>query len=92
MKSKEGGYNRTGSRTPMQWNDEKNHGFSTSDTPYLPTDNRDKAPTVANQINDRDSILSFVKELIGLHKENSALWADSEFKVLRAGYPFIFER
>jgi len=27
--SKEGGYSRTGSRTPMQWNSEKNLGFST---------------------------------------------------------------
>ena len=26
--TKEGGYFRTGSRTPMQWNDKKNHGFS----------------------------------------------------------------
>jgi len=28
LPSKEGGYIRTGSRTPMQWNGNKNHGFS----------------------------------------------------------------
>ena len=38
LRSKEGGYNRTGSRTPMQWTDAPNAGFSTADTEdlYLP--------------------------------------------------------
>ncbi len=92
LKTKEGGYIRTGSRTPMQWNNEKNHGFSVSDNPYLPTDNRANAPIVEEQEKDKNSILNFVKQLIAIHKENSALWAEGEFNVLRAGYPFIFER
>lgn len=92
LPSKEGGYIRTGSRTPMQWNNEKNHGFSTSDTPYLPTDSRDNAPTVEKQADDENSILSLVKNLINLHKSNSALHSDGEFNVIKAGYPFIFER
>ena len=92
MKSKEGGYNRTGSRTPMQWNEEKNHGFSISDEPYLPTDDSDDAPTVEKQINDKNSLLNHVKQLIRLHSENPALWANGGFKILNAGYPFIFER
>lgn len=92
LKSKEGGYNRTGSRTPMQWNDDKNHGFSTSDTPYLPTDNRKNAPTVENQLKDSDSLLNFVKELITLHKSTPALYAEADFEVLLADYPFVYER
>ncbi len=92
LKSKEGGYNRTGSRTPMQWKSGKNHGFSESDTPYLPTDNRENAPTVENQEKDENSLLSFTKKLITLHKENSSLWAEADFYVIRAGYPFIYER
>lgn len=44
--SKEGGFSRTGSRTPMQWNSGKNLGFSASDTPYLPVDTDENAPTV----------------------------------------------
>ncbi|MBQ8249102.1 MAG: glycosylase [Clostridia bacterium] len=92
LPSKEGGYNRTGSRTPMQWNDKKNHGFSESDTPYLPTDNREGAPTVESQEKDNESLLSLVKELIKLHRSNPALWAEAGFKVISAGYPFIFER
>ena len=92
LTSKEGGYNRTGSRTPMQWNNKKNHGFSESDTPYLPTDSRKTAPTVETQKNDSNSLLSFMKELILLHKENPVLWAEADFNVIKADYPFIFER
>lgn len=92
LPSKEGGYYRTGARTPMQWNGEKNHGFSQSDAPYLPTDERENAPTVESQQADAESLLSFVKRLVQLHKNTPALWADGGFEVVRAGYPFVFER
>ena len=92
LPTKEGGYIRTGARTPMQWNDDKNHGFSESDTPYLPTDERAGAPTGEGQINDKDSLLSFTKQLIKLHKENESLWADSPIRIINEGYPFVFER
>ena len=92
LPTKEGGYIRTGARTPMQWNEEKNHGFSVSDTPYLPTDSRKGAPTVEAQKNDPESLLSFVKALIKLKKETPALWADAPINVLNTGYPFVFER
>jgi maltose alpha-D-glucosyltransferase/alpha-amylase len=92
LPSKEGGYIRTGSRTPMQWNSEKNHGFSDSDTPYLPTDSKPNAPTVEQQLADPDSLLQFVKQLIAYHKENPALWADGELEILNPGYPFVYTR
>lgn len=92
LPSKEGGYNRTGSRTPMQWNKEKNCGFSVSDDIYLPTDNPENAMNVAEQEKDENSLLNFVKCLIDLHKSNECLWADGKFNVIRAGYPFVFER
>lgn len=92
LPSKEGGYIRTGARTPMQWNNGKNHGFSTSDTPYLPTDNRKGAPTVETQEKDENSILSFVKNLIALHKETASLHAEADFNILLSGYPFVYER
>ncbi len=92
LPSKEGGYIRTGARTPMQWNDEKNHGFSESDEPYLPTDCSACAPTVEKQINDENSVLSFVRKLIEYRKNNPALWADAEFNILLPSYPFVYER
>ncbi len=92
LPSKEGGYIRTGSRTPMQWNNEKNHGFSVSDTPYLPTDSRDGAPNVSEQEKDPDSLLSFMKKLIALRKENAVLSPSAELNILLPSYPFVFER
>ena len=49
LPGKEGGYTRTGSRTPMQWDNSANHGFSqaAADALYLPVDEREDAPTVA---------------------------------------------
>lgn len=92
LPSKEGGYIRTGARTPMQWNNEKNHGFSTGDTLYLPTDNRLGAPTVSDQEADPNSLLTLVKELVATHKAYPAFWATGEFNVLLAAYPFVYER
>lgn len=92
LPSKEGGYVRTGSRTPMQWSSGKNHGFSDSDTPYLPTDERCGAPTVEAQQNDDGSILSLTKQLIKLRKNTPALHAHSPIRIVSDGYPFSFER
>lgn len=92
LPSKEGGYIRTGSRTPMQWNHEKNCGFSVSDTPYLPVDCREGSPTVSTQEHDENSLLLFMKKLIALHKTNTAFYAEADFHVLFSGYPFVYER
>ena len=90
--SKEGGYNRTGSRTPMQWDDTKNKGFSTADKIYLPVDNSADAPTVEEQSADGNSLLNEVKRLIKLRKEHDALCADGGFEVIKKGYPFVYRR
>jgi len=92
LPSKEGGYIRTGARTPMQWNEGKNHGFSESDAPYLPTDSRPGAPTVSAQEQDETSLLSFVKKLIAFYKKTPALWPNDDFEVLLPQYPFVFTR
>ncbi len=95
--SKEGGYNRTGSRTPMQWNDSKNHGFSTADADklYLPVDESADAPTVMAQINDENSLLNTTKKLIAIRRASKALSAEGsiEFKNRKyGGYPLVYER
>ena len=58
LPTKEGGYFRTGSRTPMQWDNSANKGFSTAaaDKLYLPVDDTADAPTVAAQQADPDSL------------------------------------
>ncbi len=80
----EGGYQRTGSRTPMQWDGSKNMGFSTSDSPYLPVGELENAPTVENQEADPNSFLHFMRKLIALRQENADLGNYSPFRVYSA--------
>lgn len=95
--SKEGGYSRTGSRTPMQWSREKNMGFSDADEDmlYLPVDKSEGAPTVESQQGMQGSIYENLKSLIALRKSNPSLMNDSDFEVVYAEknqYPFVYRR
>lgn len=84
--SKEGGYSRTGSRTPMQWDSSKNLGFSSADESmlYLPVDKSTDAPTVQNSIGVSGSIYENLKMLIKLRNENADLANSSEFELVHA--------
>lgn len=84
--SKEGGFSRTGSRTPMQWDSTKNLGFSSADESmlYLPVDKSADAPTVENNIGKDSSIYENLKALIALRKENKDLANGSEFELVYA--------
>lgn len=86
LPTKEGGYFRTGTRSPMQWSREKNLGFSTADAAslYLPVDPADDAPAVEDQKADADSLYHTVKDLIALRHAQPDLQADGEFEALCA--------
>ena len=95
--SKEGGFARTGSRTPMQWNKGKNLGFSDADEEklYLPVDNHEDAPTVEDQMGVEGSVYENLKALIALRKANPSLMNESDFEIVyeRANaYPFVYRR
>ena len=85
--TKEGGYHRTGSRTPMQWDGSENLGFSkaTADKLYLPVDPAADAPTVQKQQADPSSMLHFVRNVIALRHENEELQAYSSFEPYHVG-------
>lgn len=59
---------RDNSRTPMQWNDSLNSGFS-NNTPWIDVIENYKKINVENQMNDADSILNYYRELIRLRKK-----------------------
>ena len=86
LPSKEGGYQRTGSRTPMQWSSDKNLGFSQADAEklYLPVDPAADAPTVESQEKDPNSMLHFVRGLIALRGAHADLGNYSPFAVYHA--------
>ena len=74
LKSKDGGYQRTGSRIPMIWDNSKpNHGFSdTKGETYLPFYEENKT-SVADAINDNNSLYNFIKKMIRIRKNNEYL-------------------
>ena len=75
LTSKEGGYNRTGARSPMQWDDSKNAGFSTADADklYIPIDPDTMRPTAKAQMADMDSLRTEVKKLIAVRQAHKPL-------------------
>lgn len=83
LPSWEGGYFRTGSRTPMQWAAGKNLGFSAAEPEqlYLPVDPAPDAPTVEAQLADENSLLHTVKDLLALRHTYADLGADGDFSV-----------
>ena len=93
--NKHGGYIRTGARTPMQWTDGKNRGFSDIDGDlYLPV-NDAKTQSVEEQESREDSLLNTVRALAKLRNETPALQADADQKILvceKGGYPLVYER
>jgi len=96
LKSKEGGYTRTGSRTPMQWNKTENLGFSkvTAEQLYLPVDTAPDAVTAEGCEKDPDSLLHTIRTILKLRHEHEGLQADGGFEPLftEAGKPFAYRR
>lgn len=73
LPSKEGGYTRTGSRTPMQWNNDLNCGFSTAkgEMLYLPVEQGETVPNVAEQEKREDSLLHTVREILAIRRNDT---------------------
>ena len=96
LPNKEGGYSRTASRTPMQWDAGANAGFSRAraERLYLPVDPSPRRPTVAAQSGKPDSPLETVRALIALRRAHPALEAAGAYRTLAAetGQPLVYER
>lgn len=72
-------FSRDNARTPMQWDDEENAGF-TSGTPWLKANPNYKTINVKAQEKDENSVLAFYKKLIALRKnpeyKETVIYAD----------------
>ena len=60
-------HSRDNARTPMQWSDEENAGF-TSGKPWLRVNPNYTSINAREQVNDPDSVFNFYKQLIALRK------------------------
>ena len=87
-------YNRAGSRTPMQWDQGPNAGFSgvPAEHVYLPIDPDPGRPDVATQRADEHSLLHLVRDLIKLRRANPELGPAASLEVLHDGYPLAYVR
>lgn len=97
LPSVEGGYDRTGARTPMQWEHGVNYGFSeaSSEALYTPQDLSDDAPVAADQIEDAKSLWHEIEKLVKICNAHSALCASGKIDFIYCEpwkYPLVYLR
>lgn len=79
---------RDNGRTPMQWDDTENAGFTTG-TPWIKVNPNYKEINAKSQVNDPDSIFSCYKKLVRLRKEYP-VFVDGCFQLLLENDENIF--
>ena len=79
---------RGNSRTPMQWNDSVNAGFSTG-TPWIGMNPNYPEINVAKQEQDEKSILNFYKKMIQLRKSD-VLYTYGEYNLILDNHPSVY--
>lgn len=94
LKNKDGGYCRTGSRTPMQWTDGKHAGFSDTDGDlYLPIHPNYQTVNVDTQMQDSNSLICEVQKLVSIKRDHPELLAcGNTFELVSDTYPLVFKR
>lgn len=79
-------------RSPMQWDDTKNAGFSTNDQPWIPVADNYKEINVKAQTGDEKSHLEIHRQLLKLRK-NEAILESEKFEIQTLGkFSFAFKR
>ena len=81
-------HSRDNSRTPMQWNDGKNAGF-TEGTPWIEVNSDYKNINAAKELEDADSVFHYYKKLIQLRKDYDVI-AYGEIEPLAELHPSVF--
>lgn len=81
--------NRDNGRTPMQWDDTKNAGFSTDNTWLKVTSNYQSINVSAEEKNN-NSCLNYFKKLTTLRNNNKDIWVYGTYTILDKDNPDVF--
>ncbi|HHT7226413.1 alpha,alpha-phosphotrehalase [Bacillus thuringiensis] len=79
---------RDNSRTPMQWNEEMNSGFTTS-TPWISVAENFKEINVEKALEDNESVFYHYQKLIELRKTYDVI-TEGEYAILDGNHPKIW--
>ena len=82
---------RDNARTPMQWSNEKNGGFSTG-IPWLSVNENYQKINVEQQKNDGSSVLSFYKRMMAFRNGSSILKHGNFRELYRRGGVYAYAR
>ncbi|WP_028389863.1 alpha,alpha-phosphotrehalase [Bacillus cihuensis] len=83
---------RDNSRTPVQWNNQLQAGFTTG-TPWIPVADNYSDINAEKAMEDQDSIFYHYQKLIALRKQYPII-TDGEYRLLEENHPklFVYER
>ena len=83
---------RDNARTPMQWDDGENAGFTTG-TPWLTVNENYHTINAKAALDDPDSVFHYYQKLIALRKQYP-VFVHGDFTLLEAEHPqlFVYER
>ncbi|WP_426980483.1 alpha,alpha-phosphotrehalase [Bacillus pseudomycoides] len=79
---------RDNSRTPMQWNEEENAGFTTN-TPWISVADNYKKVNVKKALEDKQSIFYHYKKLIKLRKKYDVI-TKGKYEIIDVNHPNIW--
>lgn len=79
---------RDNARTPMQWDDTPNAGFTTG-TPWLMVNPNYKEINAARAVADPDSVFHYYQKLIALRKSHP-VFTEGDFTLLEPEHPKLF--
>lgn len=85
--------NRENARTPVQWTDGKNAGFTTADEAWFNINPNYKEVNVEAAEKDENSLLNYYRKLIKFRKENEiVIYGDFKQYYKLSGKLFVYER
>jgi glycosidase len=77
---------RDHARSPVQWNGEKNGGFTDAETPWMRVNDNYKELNAARQVGDGESVLGYWKKLLKVRKEYKDVLVYGNFDLVQDGH------